>query len=103
MERSGPSPGCETTSRDDGKTSRPEQLHSRRARKTIIRHQRYGLEGSLSTGSRTYTVVDIVDEPEVASYNHAIVAAVQTGAGTTYTEIRVAPHRIVGPFGTCRP
>src|SRR5260221_9678202 len=77
MERSGSSPGCETTSRDDGKTSRPEQLHSRRARKTIIRHQRYGLEGSSSTGSRTYTVVDIVDEPEVASYNHAIVAASQ--------------------------
>src|SRR5260221_8696719 len=77
MERSGPSPGCETTSRDDGKTSRLEQLHSRRVRKTIIRHQRYGLEGSSSTGSRTYTVVDIVDEPEVASYNHAIMTAVQ--------------------------
>src|SRR5260221_11027192 len=77
MERRGPSPGCETTSRDDGKTSRLEQLHSKRARKTIIRHQRYGLEGSSSTGSRTYTVVDIVDEPEVASYNHAIVTAVQ--------------------------
>src|SRR5260221_14099351 len=102
MERSGSSPGCETTSRDDGKTSRLEQLHSKRARKTIIRHQRYGLEGSLSTGSRTYTIVDIIDEPEVASYNHAIAAAVQTGAVTTYTETRMVAQGNDGPFGTIR-
>src|SRR5260221_2066268 len=31
MERRGSLPGCKTTSRDDGKTSRQEQLHSRRA------------------------------------------------------------------------
>src|SRR5260221_14090878 len=50
----GSSPGCETTSRDDGKTSRQEQLHSRRARKTIIRHQRYEL-GESSSCSRICT------------------------------------------------
>src|SRR5260221_1848881 len=98
MERRGPSPGCETTSRDDGKTSRLEQLHSKRARKTIIRHQRYGLEGSSSTGSRTYAGVDIVDEPEVTSYNHAIVAAGQTGAVMTSNEPAWRRKTSTGPL-----